>query len=96
LVRAVINRCRDAVPEAPARRICGPIMFGTTANIGAATTPTTEAMLLGAGEPGLWTTFRRRESAAHPGRLSETPRSRPAHGPGENRRQFMPPRSGPS
>src|ERR1017187_7314978 len=46
MVRAVINRCRDAVPEAPGALYLRPILFGTTANIGAAATPTTEASLI--------------------------------------------------
>jgi branched-chain amino acid aminotransferase len=56
MVRAVINRCRDAVPEAPGALYLRPIMFGTTANIGAATTPTTEAMLLVLASP-VWDYF---------------------------------------
>ena len=36
MVRAVIDRCRDAVPEAPGALYLRPILFGTTANIGAA------------------------------------------------------------
>src|SRR6202521_4185976 len=51
MVRAVINRCRDAVPEAPGALYLRPILFGTTANIGAATTPTTEAMLVVLASP---------------------------------------------
>jgi branched-chain amino acid aminotransferase len=56
MVRAVINRCRDAVPEAPGALYLRPIIFGTTANIGAATTPTTEAMLLVLASP-VWDYF---------------------------------------
>jgi branched-chain amino acid aminotransferase len=56
MVRAVINRCRDAVPEAPGALYLRPIMFGTTANIGAATTPTTEAMLVVLASP-VWDYF---------------------------------------
>ncbi len=56
MVRAVINRCRDAVPEAPGALYLRPILFGTTANIGAATTPTTEAMLLVLASP-VWDYF---------------------------------------
>jgi branched-chain amino acid aminotransferase len=56
MVRAVINRCRDAVPEAPGALYLRPIMFGTTANIGAATTPATEAMLLVLASP-VWDYF---------------------------------------
>src|ERR1700735_4019055 len=56
MVRAVINRCRDAVPEAPGALYLRPIIFGTTANIGAATTPTTEAMLVVLASP-VWNYF---------------------------------------
>jgi branched-chain amino acid aminotransferase len=56
MVRALINRCRDAVPEAPGALYLRPILFGTTANIGAATTPTTEAMLLVLASP-VWDYF---------------------------------------
>ena len=56
MVRAVINRCRDAVPEAPGALYLRPIIFGTTANIGAATTPSTEAMLVVLASP-VWDYF---------------------------------------
>jgi branched-chain amino acid aminotransferase len=56
MVRAVINRCRDAVPEAPGALYLRPIIFGTTANIGAATTPTIEAMLVVLASP-VWDYF---------------------------------------
>jgi branched-chain amino acid aminotransferase len=56
MVRAVINRCRDAVPEAPGALYLRPIIFGTTANIGAATTPATEAMLVVLASP-VWDYF---------------------------------------
>jgi branched-chain amino acid aminotransferase len=56
MVRAVINRCRDAVPEAPGALYLRPIIFGTTANIGAATTPTAEAMLVVLASP-VWDYF---------------------------------------
>jgi branched-chain amino acid aminotransferase len=56
MVRAVINRCRDAVPEAPGALYLRPIIFGTTANIGAATMPTTEAMLVVLASP-VWDYF---------------------------------------
>ncbi len=56
MVRAVIKRCRDAVPEAPGALYLRPIIFGTTANIGAATTPTTEAMLIVLASP-VWDYF---------------------------------------
>jgi len=56
MVRAVIDRCRDAVPEAPGALYLRPILFGTTANIGAATMPTTEAMLMVLASP-VWDYF---------------------------------------
>jgi branched-chain amino acid aminotransferase len=56
MVRAVINRCRDAVPEAPGALYLRPILFGTTANIGAATTPATDALLLVLASP-VWDYF---------------------------------------
>ena len=56
MVRAVINRCRDAVPEAPGALYLRPIVFGTTANIGAAATPTTEASLIVLASP-VWDYF---------------------------------------
>ena len=56
MVRAVINRCRDAVPEAPGALYLRPILFGTTANIGAAATPTTEATLIVLASP-VWDYF---------------------------------------
>jgi branched-chain amino acid aminotransferase len=56
MVRAVINRCRDAVPEAPGALYLRPILFGTTPNIGAAATPTTEASLIVLASP-VWDYF---------------------------------------
>src|SRR6202161_2632379 len=56
MVRAVIKRCRDAVPEAPGALYLRPILFGTTANIGAAATPTTEAVLIVLASP-VWDYF---------------------------------------
>jgi branched-chain amino acid aminotransferase len=56
MVRAVIDRCRDAVPEAPGALYLRPILFGTTANIGAAATPTTEACLIVLASP-VWDYF---------------------------------------
>src|ERR1700722_10616331 len=56
MVRAVINRSRDAVPEAPGALYLRPILFGTIANIGAAATPTTEAPLIGIASP-VWDYF---------------------------------------
>ena len=56
MVRAVIDRCRDAVPEAPGALYLRPILFGTTANIGAAATPTAEASLIVLASP-VWDYF---------------------------------------
>jgi branched-chain amino acid aminotransferase len=56
MVREVIDRCRDAVPEAPGALYLRPILFGTTANIGAAATPTTEASLIVLASP-VWDYF---------------------------------------
>ena len=56
MVRAVIQRCRDAVPEAPGALYLRPILFGTTANIGAAATPAAEATLLVLASP-VWDYF---------------------------------------
>jgi branched-chain amino acid aminotransferase len=56
MVRAVITRCRDAVPEAPGALYLRPILFGTTANIGAAATPTVDAVLIVLASP-VWDYF---------------------------------------
>jgi len=56
MVRAVIKRCSDAVPEAPGALYLRPILFGTTANIGAAATPTADASLIVLASP-VWDYF---------------------------------------
>jgi branched-chain amino acid aminotransferase len=56
MVRAVIDRCREAVPEAPGALYLRPLLFGTTANIGAAATPSADAMLLVLASP-VWDYF---------------------------------------
>jgi branched-chain amino acid aminotransferase len=56
MVRAVIARCRDAVPEAPGALYLRPILFGTTANIGAAATPAADALLIVLASP-VWDYF---------------------------------------
>ena len=56
MVRAVVRRCRDAVPEAPGTLYLRPILFGTTANIGAAATPAAEASLIVLASP-VWDYF---------------------------------------
>lgn len=56
MVREVIDRCREAVPESPGALYLRPILFGTTANIGAAATPSAEASLLVLASP-VWDYF---------------------------------------
>src|SRR5271156_6713190 len=56
MVRSVIERCRADVPEAPGALYLRPILFGTTANIGAAATPAGEALLLVLASP-VWDYF---------------------------------------
>ena len=56
MVRAVIDRCRDGVPEAPGALYLRPVLFGTTANIGAAATPTVDASLMVLASP-VWDYF---------------------------------------
>lgn len=56
MVRGLIVRCRDAVPEAPGALYLRPILFGTTANIGAAATPALDASLLVLASP-VWDYF---------------------------------------
>jgi len=56
MVRAVIDRCREAVPEAPGALYLRPLLFGTTANIGAAATPSADASLLVLASP-VWDYF---------------------------------------
>jgi branched-chain amino acid aminotransferase len=56
MVRAVIERCREAVPEAPGALYLRPLLFGTTANIGAAATPSPEASLIVLASP-VWDYF---------------------------------------
>lgn len=56
MVRSVIDRCRDAVPEAPGALYLRPLLFGTTANIGAAATPASEALLIVLASP-VWDYF---------------------------------------
>jgi branched-chain amino acid aminotransferase len=56
MVRSVIDRSRDAVPEAPGALYLRPILFGTTPNIGAAATPAGEALLIVLASP-VWDYF---------------------------------------
>ena len=87
MVRAVIARCRDAVPEAPGALYLRPILFGTTANIGAAATPASDALLLVLASP-VWDYF---AGGMKPLRIlvdDENTRSRGADGHGQDRRQL--------
>ena len=56
MVRAVIGRCRDAVPDSPGALYLRPLLFGTSANIGAAATPAAEASLIVLASP-VWDYF---------------------------------------
>lgn len=56
MVRAMIDRCRTTVPEAPGALYLRPVLFGTTANIGAAATPSSEATLVVLASP-VWDYF---------------------------------------
>ena len=56
MVREVVRRSRAAVPESPGALYLRPLLFGTTPNIGAAATPSTEATLLVMASP-VWDYF---------------------------------------
>lgn len=56
MVLGVIDRVRGEVPEAPGALYLRPLLFGTTANIGAAATPPAEMMLLVMASP-VWDYF---------------------------------------
>jgi branched-chain amino acid aminotransferase len=56
MVRAVINRCKDEVPEAPGALYLRPLLIGTMANIGAAATPSSSASLIVLASP-VWDYF---------------------------------------
>jgi len=56
MIRTTIDQNRDAVPEAPGALYLRPILFGTTANIGAAATPADEAQLIVLASP-VWDYF---------------------------------------
>jgi branched-chain amino acid aminotransferase len=56
MIRATIDRSRDVVPEAPGALYLRPILFGTTPNIGAASTPAAEAQLIVLASP-VWDYF---------------------------------------
>jgi branched-chain amino acid aminotransferase len=56
MVCRVIDRCRDQVPEAPGALYLRPLLFGTQPNIGAASTPSTQASLIVLASP-VWDYF---------------------------------------
>jgi len=56
MVTAVVDRVRDEVPEPPGALYLRPILFGTGATIGGATSPATEAMLIVLASP-VWDYF---------------------------------------
>jgi branched-chain amino acid aminotransferase len=56
MIRATIDRNREVVPEAPGALYMRPILFGTTPNIGAASTPASEAQLIVLASP-VWDYF---------------------------------------
>jgi branched-chain amino acid aminotransferase len=56
MIRATIDRSREVVPEAPGALYLRPILFGTTPNIGAASTPAGEAQLIVLASP-VWDYF---------------------------------------
>jgi branched-chain amino acid aminotransferase len=56
MVVAVIDRCRAEVPEAPGALYLRPVLFGTTPNIGAASSPPTELTLVVLASP-VWDYF---------------------------------------
>jgi len=56
MVRATIDRNRDVVPDAPGALYMRPILFGTTPNIGAASTPAGDAQLIVLASP-VWDYF---------------------------------------
>ncbi len=56
MVRAVINRCQDEVPKAPGALYLRPLLFGTMANIGAASIPSSSASLIVLASP-VWDYF---------------------------------------
>jgi branched-chain amino acid aminotransferase len=56
MVQVLVDRCRDDVPEAPGALYLRPLLFGTMPNIGAAATPSTDAMLVVLASP-VWDYF---------------------------------------
>jgi branched-chain amino acid aminotransferase len=56
MVLQLVDRCRGDVPDAPGALYLRPILFGTMPNIGAAATPSNEAMLVVLASP-VWDYF---------------------------------------
>jgi branched-chain amino acid aminotransferase len=56
MVRTLIRACRDEVPQAPGALYLRPLLIGTTANIGAAATPSADAALFVLASP-VWDYF---------------------------------------
>ncbi len=56
MIRATVAKNREVVPDAPGALYLRPILFGTTANIGAAAVPTAEASLIVLASP-VWDYF---------------------------------------
>jgi branched-chain amino acid aminotransferase len=56
MILSVIDRCREQIPEAPGALYMRPLLFGTTANIGAASTPPDTASLMVLASP-VWDYF---------------------------------------
>ena len=56
MIKVVIDRCRDQVPEPPGALYMRPILFGTTPNIGAATVPPDRLRLIVLASP-VWDYF---------------------------------------
>lgn len=56
MITAVVDRVRDEVPDSPGALYLRPLLFGTTPNIGAASVPPAEAMLLVLASP-VWDYF---------------------------------------
>ena len=56
MVLGLVDRCRRDVPDAPGSLYLRPVLFGTAANIGSASQPTTEACLVVLASP-VWDYF---------------------------------------
>src|SRR4029079_14687296 len=56
MILSTIDACRKQIPEAPGPLYMRPVLFGTTPNIGAASTPASEALLMVLASP-VWDYF---------------------------------------